>query len=110
MITGSVRQVPGRRRSAAGVGAISAVLVFHAGFRLTVAHGESTLPTLKPGDPLVVKKTASSRILRLERSHSCGSRTVFPNTVNSATPGVIPFGQPVMTNRARVPTVGVHSR
>lgn len=44
------------------------------------------------------------------RTHSYGSRTVLPNTVNSATPGVIPFGQPVMTNRARVATVGVHSR
>ncbi len=36
--------------------------------------------------------------------------TVLPKTVNSATPGVMPFGEPRMTNRARVPVVGLHSR
>gem|GEM_PF-4357373 len=36
--------------------------------------------------------------------------TVFPNTVNSATPGVMPLGQPRITSRAREPTVGVTSR
>ena len=33
-----------------------------------------------------------------------------PNTVNSATPGVIPGGAPTITSRAAVPGVAGHSR
>ncbi len=33
-----------------------------------------------------------------------------PNTVNSATPGVIPDGAPTTTNRAAIPAVAGHSR
>ena len=35
---------------------------------------------------------------------------VSPKTVNSATPGVMPFGAPRMTSRAALPGVGRHSR
>lgn len=35
---------------------------------------------------------------------------VSPKTVNSATPGVMPFGAPSMTSRAALPGVGGHSR
>lgn len=58
MITGSIRQVLGRRWLAAGVAAISAVLVFHARFQLTIVDGESMLPTLKPGELLLVDRWA----------------------------------------------------
>ena len=44
------------------------------------------------------------------RVAQCFRGSALPNTVNSATPGVRPFGQAVMTRRARDATVGSISR
>jgi len=41
-----------------GVAAISVALVFHARFRFAIVSGESMLPTLRPGDLLLVDRWA----------------------------------------------------
>jgi signal peptidase I len=59
MITKKAREALRRHRVViAGAALISALLIGHAYFQLTIVAGDSMLPTLKPGDLLVLDRRA----------------------------------------------------